>query len=70
MGLIAIAIAILAVGWTPFKTFSDNPTKRKLAAKGLEPERQLREVFVLGIFFLSFFQIGVRGRHLSGGGRM
>ena len=57
-----------------FRARSDDPTKRRLAAKGLGPERPLGEVFVLEnflSFFLSFFLlVGVRGRHISGGGRM
>lgn len=57
MGLIVTAIIIFAIGWIFFKTFSDNPIKKKLAAKRLELERQLGEVFVLEnlfSFFLSF----------------
>lgn len=39
MRLIVTAIIILAVEWIFFKAFTDNPIKKKLAAKRLELER-------------------------------
>ena len=69
MGLIVIAIAILAVGWILFKAFSDGTTKKRDLRRRDSSRRDSWERFLFWrIFFLSFFLLlGVRGRHLSGG---